>query len=58
MPEPKFVDHEVEVVLMLTATTEDIQAALLRCGIREGNLIGEALVASVSIYSPESDDDE
>lgn len=52
-----FVEHEVEVVLTITTTREDITDALTRSGIQEGDLIGEALIGSVTVWSPEQGDD-
>lgn len=52
----RFVDHEVEVFLNVTTTHDDVAAALKRSGIVEGELIGEALILNVTVYSPEEDD--
>lgn len=54
--EYEFVEHEVEVVLAITTTVEDVQDALARSGLREGDLIGEALIGSVTVYSPAAND--
>jgi hypothetical protein len=51
--EPHFVDHEVEVFLNVTTTHDDIEAALARSGLVEGELLGEALILNVQVYSPE-----
>lgn len=53
MSEPRFEDHEVEVVLCVTTTRGDVDAALERSGIVAGALIGEAMIESVAVYSPE-----
>lgn len=53
-----FADHEIEVVLTLNTTRDDVREALRRSGIVEGALIGEALVEMVSVYSPIEEDDE
>lgn len=50
--------HEVEIVLRVTTTHEDIQAALIRSGLVAGELIGEALIDSVEVYSPDPGDVE
>jgi hypothetical protein len=49
MSEPRFVDHEVEVVLCVTTTRDDVRAALDRSGIAPGLLIGEALIEAVEV---------
>jgi hypothetical protein len=54
----EFVDHEIEVVLTVMTTHDDIEAALERSGVVEGALIGEALIQSVQVYSPEVSGDE
>lgn len=51
----EMVDHEVEVVLSLHTTQADVEAALLRSGIKAGELIGETLIDSVTVYSPEEE---
>lgn len=52
----KIEEHEVEVVLRINTSFQDRYEALKRSGIVEGQLIGEALVESVVVYSPEPDE--
>lgn len=52
----ELVTHEVEVVLHVTTTHDDIQAALIRSGLVAGELIGEAGISSVEVYSPDPED--
>jgi len=52
-----FVEQEVEVVLRIVTTREDALACLARSGIREGELVGEAMVMSVVVYAPEEEEE-
>ncbi len=56
MSAPKFVNHEVEVVLLLQTTREDVGDALARSGIKLGALLGECLIENIVVYSSEDDD--
>jgi hypothetical protein len=50
-------DHEVFVTLLLATSRDDVEAALRRSGLIEGELLGEAIIESVTTVSLENDED-
>ncbi len=53
MQTPEYRDFPVTVELVVTATTlGEAREALRRSGVRDGVLIGEALVMDVTVFDP------
>jgi hypothetical protein len=49
------LDHEVFVTLLLTTERDDVEAALRRSGLIEGDLLGETIIETVTTVALEDE---